>query len=141
MPNVSLSVCRAAFSVPITVPLTVSVAASVCLLLSRLLPVAFSDTDSVRVAPGLSFAVADPTVTFWSLWRTVWVLVNSSVIVQLPVAWREQVTGALTDVAPCLSVPTNVSVILPSVWEGTASKPLVAAILAPSPAIVTWQLR
>ena len=68
-------------------------------------------------------------------------LVSSSVIVQLPVACGEQVTGALAELAPCLSVPTKVSVILPRVWEGTASKPLVAATLAPSPAIVTWQLR
>jgi len=42
----------------------VSVAASVCLLFSRLLPVAFSDTDSRAGRAGLELRLADPTVTF-----------------------------------------------------------------------------
>jgi hypothetical protein len=84
--------------------------------------------------------VEDPTLTVWRLPCTVCFAVKNNVIVQLPVAWGEQVTGALTELAARLAVPTEVSVIVP--WgEGAASKPLVAEALPPSPEIVTWQLR
>ena len=63
--------------------------------------------------------VEDLTLTVWRLPSTVCFAVKNNVIVQLPVAWGEQVTGALTELAPRLAVPTEVSVIVP--WgEGAA---------------------
>jgi hypothetical protein len=63
------------------------------------------------------------------------------VIVHLPAACGEQVTGALTDVALGWALPTKLSIRVLCTWDGTASKPALAEALPPSPKIVTSQLR
>ena len=78
--------------------------------------------------------MSDPTVTVWRVWRTIRLALSRSLIVQLPAASGEHVTGALIEVASLLAVPTKLSAI---VWDGIASKPLVAEALPPSPETVT----
>jgi hypothetical protein len=95
----------------------------------------------VRVAPAASVALVNPTVSALLRWLTLLMAVNRKVSVQIRAARGEQATGTLTQVEPCVTAATRVSMILTAVWAGILSKPLVAVVIAPSPESETWQRR
>jgi hypothetical protein len=107
-------------SVPTTVPVTVRVTASLCRLLSRRLPLAFSHAVRVSVAPAASVALANPTVSALRQWWTLLTAVSRRVSVHVPAAWGEQVIGTFAQVERCVTAATRV-VLLTAVRAGAVA--------------------